>query len=150
MLYVIMGPPCSGKTTHVAAHRKLADVVIDMDALAAAFGGSGPHNARGGHRAASLTARNAILDRLAAGRWDSDGDVWLIHHHPTHQAQARYQAMGAQLVLLDPGEAVCLARARADHRPRWTHTAITEWYADPITTSDQGQRVGTPTPSRTW
>jgi hypothetical protein len=148
VLHVVMGPPCSGKTTYVRDHRSLRDVVVDMDALAEALGGSSTHTASGPHRAAALTCRSALVDRILGGRWETGADLWLIHHHPPAKALDRYRRARAELHLLDPGQAVCLARARIDKRPAWTATAIAEWYADPITVGEVTQ--GEVTPSRTW
>ena len=124
MIRVVVGPPCAGKSTYVAEHRSPGEVVVDFDALAMALGSSSSHAAGGAVREAAFAARDA-----AVGSVLDAGAGWIIHTSPKAAAVARYEAAGAEFVLLDPGADVC--RARAAERPEGTLERIDAWYESP-------------------
>ena len=37
MLTIVTGPPCGGKTTHIANHAHPGDIIIDLDRIALAL-----------------------------------------------------------------------------------------------------------------
>lgn len=126
-LTVVTGPPCSGKTTHVQAERQPGDLVVDLDALAAALGYPADHITWDDPHPAVTAARIArarILDALLAGK--VGGPAWVIDTAPTDRALLAYLNAGAQLVELDPGIGVCLERAAA--RPDGTADRVRAWY----------------------
>jgi hypothetical protein len=53
---------------------------------------------------------------------------------------ARYEEVGAEVVVLDPGMDVCLERAAADGRPDGTEDVIRQWYEDPPDVTRKGGR----------
>lgn len=59
----VLGPPCSGKTTFVAATAGPADVVIDFDALAVALGSRERYDHSKAHLAVAHAAREAAVER---------------------------------------------------------------------------------------
>lgn len=133
-LTVVTGPPCSGKTSWIAARRRPGDVVVDADALAVALGASGSHVCSRAQQAAARLARAAVIGHVLreggwAARWDAG--VYVIHTTLARADTARYSEAGARVVLLDPGRAECRRRASADGRPRFTYAAIDSWYASP-------------------
>lgn len=129
LLNVVTGPPCSGKTTHVHDHRSPESVVIDLDALASALGYPADHLAwRDRHPAAEVArgvryqlVRQVLANEIAA-------EVWLIDSAPSDAMRHAYDRAGATLTALDPGEAVCLERAR-DRGPE-TVEHVRRWYAE--------------------
>jgi HK97 family phage prohead protease len=123
---VVVGPPCSGKSTFVDEHAKDGDVVVDFDRLAAAFGSKTAHDAPYAIRNVTHAAREAAIDLILAG---IEADAWIIHSSPTPEWMSRYETAGAQVQELDPGIDACLTRAREDSRPEWTEDAINRWYA---------------------
>jgi hypothetical protein len=127
MLTVVMGPPCSGKTTWVREHAQPGDIVIDYDVLAVAFTGPGGHTHDHTPHVAAVTiaARKAATE--AALRLAASVDVYLVHSNPTKARRAEYHRHGAKMVTLDPGRDVVRARAKAERTAR-TYTVIDEWY----------------------
>lgn len=123
---VVVGPPCSGKSTFVTEHATEGDVVVDFDKLAAAFGSSTAHDAPYAIRSVTHAAREAAIDRILDG---IDSDAWIIHSSPTPDWMNRYETAGGHIETLDPGIDVCLTRASEDGRPQWTEDAINRWYA---------------------
>jgi hypothetical protein len=127
VLYVITGPPASGKTTYAMAHATATDIVIDYDRIAVALAGTGADShdhprvlKRVAHKARYAAIAEA-LDRLA------DTDVYLIHSMPSEHNVARYRALNATVVTLDPGRQVVEQRCRAD-RPQLL-AVVGKWYA---------------------
>lgn len=149
MLYVVTGPPASGKTTWVRSKARPDDIVIDLDALAVALSGPGTDGHQYGRevREVAYSARNAainkVMDRLAKMKGT---DVYLIHSQPAEKHLVRYRHYNAKVVTVDPGEAVVRQRARAMRGPG-IGAVITRWYAE-RKRSVVGAAVGAP--SREW
>lgn len=128
MLIVVTGPPCGGKSTWVRHRAKPADIVIDYDRLATALSGEGAdsHDHRGPIDAVTKAARKAAI--AVAARHLSTVDVYLVHSSPRPNELATYRRLGADIVLLDPGEDVARERC-ARERPARIFAAIDQWYA---------------------
>lgn len=128
MLYLITGPPAAGKSTWVQQHAKHGDITIDYDALANALTppSDDPHNHPHHVKAVTKAARQAAID-TALGLADRT-DVYVIHSMPSRRLVAYYRQRGAQVVVVDPGRATVLRRAK-EERPWWMQQAVKEWYA---------------------
>ena len=129
MITVVSGAPCSGKTTYVREHAEPADIVIDFDLIAQAFGSLVSHDHRGAHvTLARMTRRHAIGGLLHRAALGDPTNVWIVDTAPGHASLARYAAAGARFEVCDPGRNECLARALRDRRPEWTIAEIHRWY----------------------
>ena len=151
MIYLITGPPASGKTTWVREHAQPGDITIDYDTIAQVLS---PHLDTHDHpkhvQAVTKAARQAAIDAAVTV---TDGDVYVIHGMPSARLTEKYRALGAQVVTIDPGEDIVLARCKAERPWRMTQAAK-EWYqtrhsniegqTDDQSTIDLGQ------PSETW
>ncbi|MFF9898490.1 AAA family ATPase [Streptomyces longispororuber] len=145
MLYVVTGPPASGKSSWVDAHAKPNDIVIDLDRITLALTGPGapqwnqhPLHLRIAHRAryAAMDAAFQLLDEL---------DVYLIHTMPSAKATARYRRLKARIVVVDPGQDVVTQRIAAMRSPEMERVA-SRWY-----NARRGRpRQGMPQASRSW
>lgn len=127
MLYVITGPPASGKTSYALARAKPSDIVIDYDRIAVALAGSGA-DSHDHHRVLKRVAHKAryaaiaeALDRIA------EADVYLIHSMPSEHNLVRYRSLGGEVVVLDPGRQVVEDRCRTA-RPQLL-PVVGKWYA---------------------
>jgi hypothetical protein len=127
-LTVVTGPPAAGKTTWVAERARHGDVVIDLDALAAALtpGGDGHRHPRPVLRCAQR-ARQAAIDE--ALRHCRDTDVYVIHTQPSARAMARYTEHGARVIVRDPGREVVEQRI-AEQRHHTAQAVAARWYAE--------------------
>ena len=125
---VVVGPPCAGKSTYVAAQKAAGDVVVDFDHLARALGSTEAHAAPEPVRAVAFAARKAAIKTVLDG---VDAPAWIIHTNPWPGQLATYESAGADVVVLDPGLEECLARAASDSRPEGTEDAIRQWYDSP-------------------
>lgn len=128
-LYLITGPPASGKSTYVREHAQHGDITIDYDALANALGpvGPDPHDHPDAIKAVTKAARQAAID--TALTMASEHDVYVIHSMPSARLIAHYQDHGAQIITIDPGQTTVLARCKAE-RPWRIGQAAKQWYRD--------------------
>lgn len=127
MIYVVSGPPCAGKSTYVSENAAAGDVRIDFDVIAKAFGSDDSHDAPEDIREVAFRARSGAISKVLEG---VGVDAWVIHTKIPDGLADAYTAAGAEVVVVDPGKAVCLERAAADGRPERSIAAIEEWYAE--------------------
>lgn len=128
-LTIVCGPPCSGKSTYVAERASGRDVVVDLDAIMAIV--------QPGYRPWTLTdpamlnramrVRNELLGSLS----NRPGRVaWFVIAAPTLSERMWWkEQLGGSIVLLDPGQAVCIERAGKRGTPGAV-PGIRRWYAD--------------------
>lgn len=128
MIYIVTGPPAAGKSTWVLARARPVDIVIDYDRLAVALTGHGgdSHDHAPAVAAVTKAARTAAIQ--AAYRQANTTDVYIIHSSPGQQRIAEYQAIGAQIITIDPGRDVVRQRAKSE-RPARMFAVIDAWYA---------------------
>lgn len=121
-IHVVMGAPCSGKTTFVHQNMCEGDIIIDMDAIAQALGYSQGHGAKGNYLRVALAARQGAINEVLRKRCGA----WIIHTQPKQDDLIRYETCGAIFHVCDPGIDTCLQRA--EDRPEGTAEAIRKWY----------------------
>lgn len=128
-LYLVTGPPASGKSTWVREHAQHGDITIDYDALASALtpAGGAPHDHPVHVKAVTKAARQAAID--TALTLADEHDVYVIHSTPSARLVQHYLDHGAQVITIDPGEAVVLERCRQE-RPWRIGQAAKQWYRD--------------------
>ena len=128
MLYVVTGPPAGGKSTWVRGHARAGDVVVDYDLLAGALSGpyqGDPHQHPEPIRTIAFRARTAAIRE--ALRHVTSTDVYIIHSMPKPEWMATYAEHGAEIVVIDPGRDVVMARI-AEERPTSAKAVATRWY----------------------
>ncbi|MEH0423133.1 AAA family ATPase [Streptomyces sp. B21-083] len=145
MLYVVTGPPASGKSSWIDAHATARDIVIDLDRITRALTGPGaptwnqdPIHLRVAHR-----ARYAAIDEAITVR--DKVDVYLIHTMPSAKARAKYKRLDARVITVDPGRDIVMQRIEAMRDPDMKRVA-TRWYNSRPTRS----RGAMPQASRAW
>lgn len=126
-LYVVTGPPASGKSTWVQERAQPGDIVIDFDLLALAL--TGPGAAHHGHRdplaKVTFQARRAAIRE--ALKYASSHEVFVIHATPKSADAALYTEHGAETVVIDPGRDVVLERC-SRMRPSDSVEGVNRWY----------------------
>ena len=145
MLYVITGPPASGKSSWIQAHATARDIVIDLDLITRALSGPGapqwnqdPTILRVAHKAryAAMYEAFELRDKV---------DVYLIHTMPSRKALARYKRLEARIVTVDPGRDIVMQRIDAMRDPDMRRVA-TRWYRH----RQQAHHQAMPQASRAW
>jgi adenylate kinase len=124
VITVVVGPPCSGKSTYVREHAKPNDIVIDFDVLAQAFGSTNSHDHSYAIRGVTMMARRAAIRAALTAQ----ADVWIVETKINPRRYADYLAAGATIHTLhvDPAE---LHRRAYHGRPKAWHRLIDEWAA---------------------
>lgn len=121
---VVVGPPCSGKTTYVRERAGAADVVVDFDALAEAFGSGEQWNHRPSHLRAAHVAREAMI-ACALNDCQTDHTVWVIL--TDHAQLDRFGLAGARVVEMDTPLDECERRAVRLGRTPQVLQIIRDW-----------------------
>ena len=125
MIHIVSGAPCSGKSTYVKEHAKDGDLRVDYDIIAQALGSANSHAAEGHIKQAAFAAREGAIQTALK---NPELESWIIHTSPSEEHMKLYEKAGAEFINLDPGEDVCLERARNDNRPEQTYDGINKWY----------------------
>lgn len=123
MLHVIIGAPCSGKSTYAREHAN-GDVVIDFDMIAKALGSQSDHDAPKHVKRAAFAARDAAISKCM----EDSIDAWVIHTKPTEEQMKAYEESGADFIYMDTDMDTCLERCANDERPPGTQERIYEFY----------------------
>ena len=123
MIHVILGAPCSGKSTYVREHAKSGDVIVDFDAIAKALGADG-HLPDGDIKQAAFAARKSAIDYCVKSECES----WIIHTSPTDEQREAYEKAGAEFIEMDTDMDTCLQRAIDDERPPETVQIIRDYF----------------------
>jgi predicted kinase len=123
---LVVGAPCAGKTTYVEQNALPGDLIIDWDSLAMDAGSSVAHDHAPQYRSAATAARKELEQRVASG----DLRAWVIRTlpNPADRPSLMRRLNATELVEIDPGLDVCLARARAAGRPADLDAVILKWY----------------------
>lgn len=108
-IHLVIGPPCSGKTTYVREHARVGDLVVDWDALMAALSGRAGHVSDPGLSAYIAAARDAVVTRLTQRRGGTEPPAaWIV------ATTMQHLGMPAQVHVLDVPAEECIARLHAD------------------------------------
>ena len=124
MIHVVIGPPCSGKSTYVQEHRKKGDIVVDFDRLCQALGSDEKHSAPDNIKQVAFTGRGAIILDICK----NDREAWIIHTNPTEKQLEMYEKAGAEFIEMDTDLETCLERCEADNRPPGTAEIIKQYF----------------------
>jgi predicted kinase len=129
MLYLIVGPPASGKSTWVKQHAQPGDITVDYDAIASVLTppGGDPHDQPAHIKTVTKAARRAAIDQAVA--LSHTIDVYVIHSSPSARLLDHYRTQGAELIVIDPGYSTVMERCKRE-RPWRMQQAVKEWYAD--------------------
>lgn len=124
-IYVVAGPPCSGKTSLARQRAGPGDAVLDFDAIAVELGSPHPW-----HHPGHIRRRADMLMRQRLARLPGyQGNAYVIRCAANPRLRAYLaRTLGATVWVLDPGRDECIRRARQDRRPLGTEAAIRRWY----------------------
>ena len=115
MIWIVTGPPCSGKSTYINENATEKDLIIDMDRLALAIcrEGTQPFEYDDLVRKVARSARQAAV-REAISRMQGERyrNLFIIHTDPNSDQRMSYRAANARFVELDPGKEICLQRLK--------------------------------------
>ena len=122
---VIIGPPCSGKSTRARHCSEGRAVIVDYDALAGAIGSDRSHESSGDIRDFTFIARAALIDEIIKRE---EIDAFIIHSSPTKEQIEIYRSADFDFEFVDTDQDECMKRCEKDGRPEGTKEIITNWF----------------------
>lgn len=133
VVFLVYGPPLSGKRTHVRRELWPGDLVVDMDEIFRAIAGQPLYTKPNNLLPNALTVRDALLDNIRTryGKWDR---AWIVGGYPDKYQRDKLAAdLGAEVIEIKATREECLARLKQD-RERSQHEAewigyIDAWFA---------------------
>ena len=127
MIYLVYGPPCSGKSTYIKEHMVEGDIVCDVDLLYAAISGRDPHDADLYAHETALLLKEKLLDiiRDREGGW-RNAYVTSLANTPEKLKADMARINADEAICMDTPKEVCLERAKG--RPPYFSLLIEEWF----------------------
>lgn len=111
-IYLVYGPPCSGKNTFVAEHKDRMDIVVDMDSLYEAVTSLPRYDKPNNLRFNVMAIRNCILDNIKT-RYGNFNNAWIIGGYPEGYKRNRLlNDLGAIPIFIEVDKEECLRRLK--------------------------------------
>ena len=128
MVYLIIGSPCSGKSTYIKEHMKRGDLVCDVDLIYGAISGQLPHDAElYTHEVACDLFRHLIdIIRDRKGGW-KDAYVVSIANTDEKVQKEKDRINADEVIYMNTSYEVCMERAK--DRPPYFAWLIQDWFA---------------------
>jgi RNA polymerase subunit RPABC4/transcription elongation factor Spt4 len=129
-VYIVYGPPMSGKSTFVREQMGRGDLVVDINALFAAVTMLPEYDKPDNLFSNVIGIYNLLTDNIKTryGKW---GSAWIIGGLPDkYRREQLANDLGAELIFCDVSKAECLARLLADdgRRLRGWDKYIDDWF----------------------
>lgn len=116
-VYVVNGAPASGKTSYVLSKRQPGDLVLDLDMICAALGGTDKlYEDHKPYLDVALAVRDVVLDKI-----DSREGKWKNAYVITASSDSEYvrslaDRLGAEIVMMNATKEQCRENALKDER----------------------------------
>lgn len=117
-VFLVYGPPLSGKTTYVLNNMQHGDLVVDMDKLYSAISLLPEYDKPNELLKNVLGARDLLIDNIKTryGKWRS---AWIVGTYPDkYQREQIADATGATIIFCEATKEECLLRLEADEGRR--------------------------------
>jgi len=118
-VYLVYGPPLSGKSTYVQQNKGRGDIVIDLNLLYASITMLPDYDKPDALLPIVRSLQNQLLDsiRTRYGKWHN---AWIVGGYADkHQREQTIAETGAEVVYCDAMADECLSRLRMDERLRY-------------------------------
>lgn len=129
-VFLVYGPPLSGKTTYVNNVSLPGDLIVDMDSIWQCISGLARYQKPARLNAVAFKMRDDLIDAIKykLGKWQS---AYLIGGYPLISERERLcSELGARSVFLDISKEKCLSRLTLSEdrdSEEWTQY-INEWF----------------------
>lgn len=124
-IYIVYGPPCSGKTTYVLQNKKDEDIVIDMDRLYEAITLLPRYNKPDKLKYNVFAIRNILLDNIKV-RYGNFNSAWIVGGYPKkYDREKLAKDLGAELIYMNTTKVECIERLK--HCNDYRQNNINEW-----------------------
>ena len=133
-VYLVYGPPLSGKTSFVREHMKRGDIVVDMDRLYAAVSMLPEYDKPDGLLSNVMAMQRTLIDNIKTrfGKWHS---AWIVGGYADrYRREQLADSLGAELIFCDVSQVECLSRLAVDtdrqHRQDEWRKYIDKWFME--------------------
>lgn len=116
-LNVVCGPPRAGKNTYILNNAEPGDMVIDLDMIAEEFELPREHNRSKADINLLIRERNNRLASFCRGKTEHK-TCWLISTAGTFKQRKFWEDLGAKVIIINPGKAICKERIMKDKRKK--------------------------------
>ena len=113
-VFIVYGPPLSGKSSYVREIKNAGDLVLDMDSIWECISGCNRYYKPNALKDNAFAVRDCLLDcvRYRRGHWLN---AYIIGGYPLVSERDRLtRDLGARLIFVDTPKAVCLERLAQD------------------------------------
>ncbi|NWK11330.1 HNH endonuclease [Clostridium cadaveris] len=132
-VYIVYGPPMSGKSSYVIEHMEKGDMVVDMDKIYSAVSFLEPYNKPENLKYNVFSIRNHIIDMIKV-RYGGFRTAWVIGGYANKfEREKLAQDLGAQLIYIAATQDECMKRLnscndyRQEHQEEWAEY-INKWF----------------------
>ena len=132
-VYLVYGPPCSGKSSFVREHMQPGDLVVDLDALSQAISYQQMHDKPEQLKYNAFALQALLIDQIKT-RYGKFANAWIIGGYPDkYKREQIARDTGAEIIFIDVPREECLARLaacegyRRDHQEEWVQY-IDRWF----------------------
>jgi len=113
-VYIVYGPPLSGKKSFVKSNMERGDLIVDMDRLYSAVSMLPEYDKPGGLLRNVLGLRDLLIDNIKTrnGKWNN---AWVIGGYPEkYKREQLADDLGADLIYCEASKDECMARLAVD------------------------------------
>ena len=130
-VFLVYGPPLSGKTTWVRDNMEPGDLVVDMDSIWECISGQRRYEKPNKLKGVAFMVRDALLDsvKYRRGMW---ANAYIVGGYPlTGERERLTKELGAREIFIETTKEECKARLESNPEGRdkeeWT-TYIDQWF----------------------
>lgn len=134
-VYLIYGPPLSGKTSYVIEHMERGDIVVDIDKLYEAISLCNPYNKPDNLKYNVFSIRNHIIDNIKT-RYGGFKAAWIVGSYASKVDRDRLiSELGAIPIYIEATKEQCFDRLnncndyRQEHKDEWKNY-IDKWFEE--------------------
>lgn len=132
LVFIVYGPPMSGKTTFIQENLTPGDLVVDFDAIFVNLSALTCYNKPNELLPNVRAVHSLLLDHIKTryGKWDT---AWIVGGYADKYKRDKLaEELGAELIYLETSQDECLARLKKDNdrskrEAEWTGY-INKWF----------------------
>lgn len=126
-VYLVYGPPCSGKTTWVLNRATEFDLIIDLDRISSSLSICNPYK-KGSNLIELSNGIKQYLIKLVSERFVDFGTAYVIGLYPFRSSRQKLRKeLKAKIKFIYEPKEVCLERSRVC-RPKGYDQVIDKWF----------------------
>lgn len=125
-VYIVYGPPSSGKTTYINGHATCNDLVIDMDLIYAGISVNSLYHKPDSLFKNAVGVRDYLIEQVKRGVGDYE-NAYIAGGYPNHKKRNKLaKELNAELIFIDTPMEVCLSRCKTPQYERY----IYDWFEE--------------------